>query len=66
MLQEYLIYELKEETCVQQTKTKARIGFKASAKDYNLTYYIPKYKIKDTEIPSSKLTNMWMEVTGSF
>ncbi|KAL6511170.1 hypothetical protein OROMI_034165 [Orobanche minor] len=35
-----------------QTETKASVGFKAGVKDkeYKLTYYIPEYKTKDTDI----------------
>ncbi|MCO5614120.1 hypothetical protein L7F22_068401 [Adiantum nelumboides] len=33
-----------------QTETKAGVGFKASVKDYWLTYYTPKYMTKDTDI----------------
>ncbi|KAL5574352.1 hypothetical protein UlMin_023949 [Ulmus minor] len=32
-----------------QTETKASIGFKASVKDYKLTYYTPEYETKDTD-----------------
>ncbi|KAJ1253761.1 hypothetical protein BS78_K192800 [Paspalum vaginatum] len=33
-----------------QIETKASVGFKASVKDYKLTYYTPKYETKDTDI----------------
>ncbi|KAI5424945.1 hypothetical protein KIW84_030931 [Lathyrus oleraceus] len=33
-----------------QTKTKAKVGFKAGVKDYKLTYYTPDYQTKDTDI----------------
>ncbi|KAL8540316.1 hypothetical protein ACS0TY_001789 [Phlomoides rotata] len=33
-----------------QTETKASVGFKASVKEYKLTYYTPGYETKDTDI----------------
>jgi ribulose-bisphosphate carboxylase large chain len=33
-----------------QTKTKTGSGFKASVKDYKLTYYTPKYVVKEIDI----------------
>ncbi|KAH6559241.1 hypothetical protein KP509_1Z021900 [Ceratopteris richardii] len=33
-----------------QTETKVGVGFQAGVKDYRLTYYTPKYKVKDTDI----------------
>ena len=36
-----------------QIETKASIGFKASVKDYKLTYYTPEYETKPTDILAS-------------
>ncbi|KAH1092089.1 hypothetical protein J1N35_019346 [Gossypium stocksii] len=33
-----------------QTETKASVGFKVGVKEYKLTYYTPKYEVKDTDI----------------
>ncbi|KAF3661099.1 Ribulose bisphosphate carboxylase large chain [Capsicum annuum] len=33
-----------------QIETKASVGFKASVKEYKLTYYTPEYQTKDTDI----------------
>ncbi|KAL2317346.1 hypothetical protein Fmac_031222 [Flemingia macrophylla] len=46
----------KERFMSPQTETKANVRFKASVKEYKLTYYTLEYEIKDTNILATLVT----------